>query len=134
MNEDPFARILIQFPYRYELLLGLTFIAMFFWPMQGGTPAFLTSLAATLLLLDARSASQLKRNTEDFTMLDALIGRIPFRYEMIIVGTIILWGLWWFAAGMTGCMLGLAVVALALRARSSSQLKRGTAVTLNELT
>jgi Na+/H+ antiporter NhaC len=118
---------LIRFPYRYEVLLGLTFLVWAFWPMYAGFQAFIGSLTIMLVLLDARSASQYKRGTEDDTAVDRILSSIPFRYELLTLIALVVWLMWWLAAGATGFMLGLGVLALALRARSSSQLKRGDA-------
>jgi hypothetical protein len=118
---------LLRAPYRYELLIGLAFLVWVFWPMYAGFQAFIGGLTIMLVLLDARSASQYKRGTEDDTAVDRILTTLPFRYELLVLVTLVVWLLWWLAAGATGFMMGLGVLALALRARSSSQLKRGEA-------
>ncbi len=129
---DPFYRAVFANPYRYEaMLIGATLVTAL-WPAYAGEQGFVAGLAIILLVLDARSASQLKRQTEDLTMLDRFLSRIPLRYEALIVLCSALALLWWLAAGTTGAMFGLGLVVLALRARSSSQLKRGAAVTIHE--
>lgn len=124
---------ILRFPYRYEALIGAALLTGVVWPMYGGFQAVIATFALLLILLDARSASQYKRNTEDLTMFDLLVARIPFRYELLLLIAVVLWGLWWLAAGTTGFMFGLAIFTLALRARSSSQLKHGTAIRAEEV-
>ncbi|GGR15610.1 hypothetical protein [Deinococcus ruber] len=125
-------RLLLRMTYRYELLLGGVVLTLVFWPMYAGLQGFMAAFTVLLVLLDARSTSQFKRNVEDATMLDVLLGRIPFRYEVLCLIAVVLWLLWWLTAGVTGFVLGLGIVMLAVRARSSSQLKRGTALTLQD--
>ena len=129
--EPTIDRLLQRITYRYELLLGVTLIGLLFWPMFAGLPGFVGAFAVMLVLLHARNLSQYKRGTEDETIMDRLFSTLPFRYELLLLIATVIWAVWWFAAGMTGCMLGLGIVALALTARSSSQLKRGT-VTIGE--
>jgi len=119
---------------RYEFLLGASVLITLLWPVKGGLVAFVGGLALIFLVLDARSASQYKRNVpEDDTMIDRMFGRIPFRYEVLIGLAVVLAALWWLAAGMTGLVLGTGVVLLGLRARSGSQLKRGGATAYEEI-
>lgn len=120
-------------PYRYELLLGSVTLTLIFWPMYAGLQGFMAAFTVLLVLLDARSTSQFKRNSEDSTMIDAALSRLPFRYELLCLIAVVLWGLWWLTGGVTGFALGLGIMMLALRARSSSQLKRGSALTLQDL-
>ena len=126
-------RWIMRFPYRYEVLLAAAVLTLVFWPMYAGLQGFMAAFTVILVLLDARSTSQYKRNSEDMTMVDALLGKIPFRYEVLCLIAVVLWLLWWLVTGVTGFMLGLGVVMLALRARSSSQLKRGDALTVQQL-
>lgn len=124
---------LLRFPYRYECLIGACLLTGLFWPMYGGFQAFMATFVILLVLLDARSASQYKRASEDLTMIDLFVKRIPFRYELLLLLAVVLWGIWWLVAGTTGFMLGLGIIALVLRARSSSQLKHGTAVQVDDV-
>lgn len=123
---------ILRFPYRYEAMIGAALLLGIVWPMYGGFQAVVATFTLLLVLLDARSASQYKRNTEDLTMLDQFLSRIPFRYELLLLIAVVLWGLWWLAAGTTGFMFGMGIFTLTLRARSSSQLKHGTAVRAEE--
>lgn len=116
-------------PYRYEALLAAGLLTMLLWPLYTGFPGFVAGWALLLIVLDARSTSQFKRNSEDTTMMDQLLGKIPFRYEALAVAATLLWAAWWYAAGMSGFVFGLGVFTLTLRARSSSQLKRGAVLT-----
>ena len=130
MNID---RWILRVPYRYEVLLALCFLTLVFWPMYAGLQGFIAAFTVMLVLLDARSASQFKRGSEDSTMIDGVLGSIPFRYEALCLVAVVVWFLWWLSAGITGFTLGLGIVMLALRARSGSQIKRGTATTLQDL-
>ncbi|CAM3406129.1 ATP synthase subunit I [Deinococcus saxicola] len=115
--------------YRYEALLGAGLLTTLLWPLYAGFPGFVAGWALLLIVLDARSTSQFKRSSEDTTMMDQLLGKIPFRYEVLAGLAMLLWAAWWYAAGMTGFVFGLGVFTLTLRARSSSQLKRGAVLT-----
>lgn len=126
--EPTIDRLFQRVTYRYELLIGVTVIGLLFWPMFAGLPGFVGAFSVMLVLLHARNLSQYKRGTEDETTMDRILSAFPLRYELLLLIAALIWAVWWFAAGMTGCMLGLGIVALALMARSSSQLKRGTAV------
>lgn len=122
-------RWVLRFAYRYEVVLGAAFIVLMFWPMFAGLQGFMGAFSVMLVLLHARSTSQYKRGTEDETPVDKFLSGLPLRYELLVLVAVVLWLLWWFAAGTTGFMMGLGIVALALLARSSSQLKRGSAET-----
>lgn len=123
----------LKMTYRYECLLALVLTVGGFWWLAIGTQAFIATFTIILILLTARSLSQYKRNTEDFTPMDIALARIPFRYELLLVIAVIIWILWAIAAGTVGFMLGLGIVFLALIARSVSQLKRNGATTINEI-
>ncbi|AXH00660.1 hypothetical protein DVJ83_16015 (plasmid) [Deinococcus wulumuqiensis] len=123
----------IKMTYRYEVLLALVLTVGVFWWLAIGTQAFIATFTIVLVLLTARSLSQYKRNTEDFTAMDIALARIPFRYELLLVIAVIIWILWAIAAGTVGFMLGLGIVFLALIARSVSQLKRNAATTVSAL-
>lgn len=123
----------IKMTYRYEVLLALVLTVGVFWWLAIGTQAFIATFTIVLVLLTARSLSQYKRNTEDFTAMDIALARIPFRYELLLVIAVIIWILWAIAAGTVGIMLGLGIVFLALIARSVSQLKRNAATTVSAL-
>lgn len=114
--------------YSYELLLGVTVIGLLFWPMFTGVPALVGAFVVMLALLYDHNFSQYKRGIQDETNMDRLLSAFPLRYELLLLIAALIWAVWRFAAGMTGCILGLGIVALALPARSSSQLKRGTVV------
>lgn len=133
MLERTLDRMVFRFPYRYEVLLLLVFVVILAWPLFTGFQGFVMGVVIFLVLLDARSASQFKRGTEDLTTVDRYLSAIPFRYEILCALAAVLWGLWWLTAGTTGFMFGLGIFMLALRARSSSQLKRGTATTYVEV-
>lgn len=123
----------IKMTYRYEVLLALVLTVGVFWWLAIGTQAFIATFTIVLVLLTARSLSQYKRNTEDFTAMDIALARIPFRYELLLVIAVSIWILWAIAAGTVGFMLGLGIVFLALIARSVSQLKRNAATTVSAL-
>lgn len=126
-------RLLVRLTGRYDVLLAAAFLITLLWPIKGGVAGFAGGLALMFLVLDARSASQYKRNTpEDLTMIDRFVGSIPFRYEALILLAVLLAVGWWIAAQMTGLALGMGLVLLGLRARSSSQLKRNTAAQYEE--
>ena len=118
--------------YRYEILLALALITGMFWWLSNGTQAFMATLTVFMVLLTARSISQLKRGTEDYTNVDILLGRIPLRYELLLLVAVLLCAAWTLAAGVTGFVLGLGIVMLTLIARSVSQLKRNSATTVRE--
>ena len=131
--ENRLDRLFLRLKYRYEvLLLGAAATALI-WPMYAKFQGVVASLVVLLVVLDARSKSQFKRNTEDSTVVDKFLAMIPFRYEVLCALALGFWLAWWFVAGTTGFMLGLGIVMLALSARSSSQIKRGSAVTVHEL-
>ena len=68
----------IKMTYRYEVLLALVLTVGVFWWLAIGTQAFIATFTIVLVLLTARSLSQYKRNTEDFTAMDIALARIPF--------------------------------------------------------
>lgn len=118
--------------YRYEILLALALITGMFWWLSNGTQAFMATFTVFMVLLTARSISQLKRGTEDYTNVDILLGRIPLRYELLLLVAVLLCAAWTLAAGVTGFVLGLGIIMLTLIARSASQLKRNSATTVRE--
>ena len=124
---------LLKLTYRYEILLALVMIVGFFWWLANGTQAFVATFTVLLVLLNARNLSQYKRGTEDLTPMDMILGRLPFRYELLVLIAVMLSVAWAIAAGITGFVLGLGILMLALQARSTSQLKRNTASTIQEI-
>lgn len=131
--EHRFDQLLLRLRYRYEVLLLAAFATALIWPMYAKFQGVVASFVVLLVVLDARSKSQFKRGSEDMTAMDKLLAAIPFRYEVLCGVAVLVWLAWWFSAGATGFMLGLGIVMLALSARSSSQMKRGAAVTIHEI-